>query len=217
MKIGYGPDEDVRAVRAVREAVGDGVALGVDSNCAYDAGTAVALGRRLEQFDLMWWEEPLPADDFEGYRRLREAVRIPIAAGETFDLDKLIVHYVQPQLVDILQPEIEFVGLTGGRRLSSLCWLNRLRLIPHNWGTAVRTAAILHWMSTVPPITEALNPPRVMFEFDRTESPFRDAVIRERIDLGEDGRIGVPRGPGLGVEVLPEAVAEYRVELITLG
>jgi D-galactarolactone cycloisomerase len=118
--------------------------------------------------------------------------------------------------VDILQPEVEIVGLTGARRLMHSCWLKDIRVVPHNWGTAVRTAAILHWMATCPPITEALAAPSPMFEFDQTESPFRDAVIAERIGLGADGMVAVPEGPGLGVTVLPEAVAEYRVELITI-
>jgi D-galactarolactone cycloisomerase len=217
MKTGYGPQTDVAAVRAVREVMGPDVALGIDSNCAYDSGTAVALGRRLEDFDLTWWEEPLLADDLDGYRRLRESVGVPIAAGETFDLDRLVADYVQPRLIDILQPEIEFVGLTGGRCLSYLCWLNHMRLAPHNWGTAVRTAAILHWMATVPPPTEAIAAPPVVFEFDCTPSPFRDAVVREKIHIEADGLIGVPDKPGLGIHVIPEAVEQYRVELTTVG
>jgi D-galactarolactone cycloisomerase len=199
MKIGFGPDTDVSLVQAVREAIGPHVGLAVDSNCAYDAGTAIALGRRLEPFDLMWWEEPLLADDQAGYRRLKESLRIPLASGETLSADEIIAHYIQPRLVDIVQPEIEIVGLTGGRRISYLCWLNRLRLSPHNWGTAVRTAAILHWMATVPAITHALHPTPVMFELDQTENPFRDAVIRQRIALEADGCVPVPSGPGLGV------------------
>jgi D-galactarolactone cycloisomerase len=216
MKVGYGPAIDIRNVAAVREAVGPDVGLAIDANCAYDAATAVALGRELEQFGLLWWEEPVLADNAAGYRRLREALRIPLAGGETFDADRLAQEYVVPRLVDILQPEVEIVGLTGARRLSHSCWLKDIRVVPHNWGTAVRTAAILHWMATCPPITEALAAPPPMFEFDQTESPFRDAVIAERISLGADGMVPVPSGPGLGITVIPEAVAEYRAELITI-
>lgn len=143
--------------------------------------------------------------------------RVP-ASGETLPTDQLISDYIQPRLVDILQPEIEFAGLTGGRRLSYLCWLNHLRLIPHNWGTAIRTAAILHWMSTVPPVTEAIAAPTALFELDCTENPIRDAVVREpfRIDP-TDGCIAVPTGPGLGIEVVREAVEEYRIEMVRIG
>ena len=216
MKVGFGAEVDARIVGAVRAAIGKETGLAVDSNCAYDAGTAVALGRRLEEFDLMWWEEPLLADDLEGYRRLKQAIRIPLAGGETLDVDGLVRDYIQPRLVDVVQPEIEIVGLTGARRLSYLCWLNHLRVAPHNWGTALRTAAILHWMATAPPVTEALAAPPVRFELDQTENPLREAVVRQRLALGEDGRIGVPEGSGLGVEVVREAVEEYetaRVEI----
>ena len=156
------------------------------------------------------------ADNLAGYRRLREALHIPLAGGETFDADRLAQDYVEPRLVDILQPEVEIIGLTGARRLMHSCWLKDIRVVPHNWGTAVRTAAILHWMATCAPITEALAAPPPMFEFDQTESPFRDAVIAEKIVRDADGKVAVPEGPGLGVTVIPEAVAEHRVELITI-
>ena len=217
MKVGYRPDLDVRIVRAVRDAIGDEIGLAADANSAYDVGTAIALGRRLEEFDLLWWEEPILADDFNGYARLRDAVRIPLASGETFGADQIMRDYVQRRLIEIVQPEIEIVGLTGARRIAHACWLNNVRMIPHHWGTAVRTAGLLHLLATVAPLTEALEPPPVLFEFDCTESPFRDAVIKQRIHIEEDGCITVPEQPGLGIEIVREAVDEYRTELVNIG
>jgi D-galactarolactone cycloisomerase len=217
MKIGFSPETDIDIVAAVRRAIGPAIALGVDSNCAYDSGTALRVGAQLEQFNLMWWEEPVLSTDFEGYRRLKNALKIPLAGGETGQLDGLVLNYIQPSLVDILQPDIENIGLTGARFVTQLCWMNRLRLVPHNWGTALRTAATLHWMSTCPPLTPALNPPGILFEFDQTEHPFRDGIIREKIAFNrEDGTVTVPTGPGLGVTVLPEAVAEFRTDLFSI-
>jgi D-galactarolactone cycloisomerase len=214
MKIGFGPRTDLRLVAAVREAVGEDVDLGVDSNCAYDISTARQLARELEPFRLMWWEEPLVADDLAGYEQLRRSAPMPIAAGETETTDWLILNYLQPHRVDILQPDLEHVGLTGFRQLNYLCWLNRIRLVPHNWGTALRTAATLHAMATCPPLTEALNPPPVLFEFDRTESPFRDAILEEKLDIDAAGAsIEVPLKPGLGVTVVEEQVARFRTAL----
>jgi D-galactarolactone cycloisomerase len=217
MKTGFGPETDARIVAAVRDALGDDTGLAIDSNCAYSAGAAIALGRRLEKFNLMWWEEPVPADDLAGYARLRQHVGIPLAGGETLCVDALVRDYIQPRLVDILQPEVELIGLTGARRLTPLCWLNRIELAPHNWGTAVRTAAILQWMATIPPLTPALAARAVTFEFDCTESPFRDAVVAEGgFTLNDEGLIDIPQTPGLGVRVLPEAVAEFRAELVEI-
>jgi D-galactarolactone cycloisomerase len=213
MKVGYGPDLDVAVVRAVREAIGDGVGLAADANCAYDVATAVALGKRLEPFNLLWWEEPIWADDLEGYDRLRRMLRIPLASGETASADWLLRNYIPQRRVDIVQPDLDTVGLTGARRLSHLCELNGVRLMPHNWGTHVRTAGELHWMSCFP----EMNGWPQMFEFDQTESPFREAVIRQKIRMDPaDVRIAVPEGPGLGVDVVPEAVAEFRTELIEI-
>jgi D-galactarolactone cycloisomerase len=217
MKVGYGPELDIQVVRAVRHATGHEIGLAVDANCAYDAGTAIALGRRLEEFDLLWWEEPILAEDLDGYARLHSVLRIPLAGGESFGVDQLMRDYVQRRLVDIAQPEIAIVGLTGARRIAHLCWLNSLRMIPHNWGTAVRTASLLHLLATVAPLTEALTPPPLLFEFDCTESPFRDAVVKRPFWIEEDGMIPVPDGPGLGIEVVREAVDEFRTELVTIG
>jgi len=200
----------------VRRAIGEDVGLGVDSNCAYTLGTAVALAAKFEEFGLMWWEEPLMADDLAGYARLRDRIRIPLAGGETLLVDALIRDYIQPRLVDILQPEVELIGLTGARRIAPLCWLNHIQLVPHNWGTAVRTAAILQWMATVAPLTPALEADPVTFEFDQTESPVRDVVVEKGFGLDERGMVGIPQGPGLGVRVVPEAVAEFREELVVV-
>jgi len=102
--------------------------------------------------------------------------------------------------------------------LNHLCWLNRIRLIPHNWSTALRTVATLHWMACCPPLTPALQPPEVMFEFDQTEHPFRDAILEERIAPDPaSGLIPVPTGPGLGVTVIPDAVAEFRTKLVEIS
>ena len=201
---------DETIVAAVRAAIGPHISLAVDSNCAYDATTAIALAKRLELFDLTWWEEPLVADDLEGYDRLRASTSIPLASGETESTDWLIANYIQPRRVGILQPDLEWVGLTGFRQLSHLCWLNRIRLIPHNWGSAIRTAATLHAMATCPPLTEALAPPPLLFEFDRTPSPFRDAIVEERLDIDPaDACVAVPMKPGLGITVIPEAVEKF--------
>ena len=70
-------------------------------------------------------------------------------------------------------------------------------------------------MAATPALTSGLHAPPVAFEFDQTESPFRDAVIRQKIEPSpEDGMIAVPAGPGLGVDVEPLAVQEYRARLI---
>ncbi len=97
-----------------------------------------------------------------------------------------------------------------------MAWLNQIRIVPHNWGTAVRTVAILHWMATAPPITEALSAPPALFEFDRTEHPFRDEVVEDKPRLHSDGCVPLPLGPGLGVTINTDAVERFREDLFVV-
>jgi D-galactarolactone cycloisomerase len=217
MKIGYGPDLDIRCVEAVRNAIGGDTGLAVDSNCAYDAPTAIALGARLEAFNIRWWEEPLDALDLEGYRRLRQAVRIPLASGESLTADTLARDYIAPRLIDIVQPEVEWIGLTGARRITPLAWLQHIKVVPHNWSTAIRTATVLHWAATIPPPTIGLATNEVTFEFDQTEHPFRDAVVNESITPGSDGIMHVPDKPGLGVTVNRKALERFTTGRIDIS
>jgi len=71
-------------------------------------------------------------------------------------------------------------------------------------------------MATVPPLTPALEACPATFEFDQTESPFRDAVVETGFRLRPDGTIAIPQTPGLGVKVIPEAVEQFRTELIEI-
>ena len=214
MKIGFGPDLDIRCVEAVRKAIGDDTGLAVDSNCAYDAPTAIALGARLEPFNVKWWEEPLDALDTEGYRRLRQSIRIPLASGESLTVDTLARDYIAPRLIDIVQPEVEWIGLTGARRITPLAWLQHIKVVPHNWSTAIRTATVLHWAATIPPPTLGLATGDVTFEFDQTEHPFRDAVVNESIKPDSNGMMHVPGKPGLGVTINREALVRFTFDRI---
>ena len=81
IKIGADIDRDEEAVKAIRSTVGDSVKLMVDCNSAYDAGTAVRLGRRLEK-EIEWLEEPVPPYDLKGYEAVRAGQPIPLASGE---------------------------------------------------------------------------------------------------------------------------------------
>ena len=130
VKTGYDPVTDVRILRAIRKAIGEEIHLGIDSGTpgAYDDGTAVALGRQLEELNLEFWEEPINKYDLDGYARLKNALRIPLASGEALPIDWVIENYIQRQAVDIVQPDISESGFTGGKRISYAAWLNRVRL-----------------------------------------------------------------------------------------
>ena len=69
-------------VRVAREAVGPDVKLMVDANCAYRYYEAIQFAKRIEEYDIFWFEEPVAPDDYDGHRKLAQATSIPIATGE---------------------------------------------------------------------------------------------------------------------------------------
>ncbi len=220
VKTGYGPAIDVKVMRAVREAVGDQIHLGHDSGTpgAYDDGTAIMIGRQLEELNLEFWEEPINKYDLEGYARLRNALRVPLASGELLPIDWVIENYINGKVVDIAQPDISNAGLTGGRRLSYACWLNRVRLVPHSWGTPIRIASEMHWVACFPDVSTAWNAPPVLFELHLPHESPAWGLTETRIEPDmSDGKIEVPNGPGLGIAINRDELERYRVDVVDIS
>ncbi len=219
VKTGYGPDIDVRVVGAVRKAIGEEIHLGIDAGTpgAYDDGTAVMLGRQLEAFNLEFWEEPITQWDLEGYARLKNVLRIPLASGEFLPVDWTIENYIQKRIVDIVQPDIMDCGLTGGKRITNACTVNRVRLAPHSWGSPIRIASELHWVACIPKLGRAWNPPPQLFELHLPHESPAWGLTPEPIEVDKsDGLIAVPTGPGLGIEINRDELERYRVDLISI-
>ncbi|MBI3679654.1 MAG: mandelate racemase/muconate lactonizing enzyme family protein, partial [Acidobacteria bacterium] len=219
VKTGYDPATDVRILRAVRKAIGDDIHLGIDSGTpgAYDDGTAVMLGRQLEELNLEFWEEPVNKYDLEGYRRLKRVLRIPLASGEALPIDWVIENYIGNEIVDIVQPDISEAGFTGGKRVSHACWIHRMRLVPHSWGTPIRIAAEMHWVACIPDVSKAWSPPPALFELHLPHESPAWGLITPRIEVDKkDGLIEVPKGPGLGVGINRDELDRYRTDLITI-
>jgi D-galactarolactone cycloisomerase len=200
--LGYGPEEDVELVRRVRERVGDDVTVMVDANYAYTRREARAVGRRLEELGVHWFEEPVAPEDIDGYASLRADLEVPIAGGECHtptEFGRLFdVHGV-----DIAQPDVCIVGgVTPGRRIVTQAEAHGIDVVPHAWGTPVGLAASLHLIATVDR--------EPWLEYDRSPNPIRDALSERTAP--NDGRVSIPAAPGLGVDVDLDAVAEYRVD-----
>jgi D-galactarolactone cycloisomerase len=209
VKIGFRPEDDVRLVHAVREAVGSGMGVAVDANCAWDAATAIRVGRQIESAGVAWYEEPLPPGDLAGYREVRRAVAIPVSGGESLAGPSAFREMIQGRAVDIVQPDVAVCGgISTLQRVQALADANGVRLVPHCWGSALSLAASLHYLATVPDGPPAGTPTAPLLEYDRSENPLRDALLIDNLRQ-EGGSLPVPQGPGLGVTVDPEALRRF--------
>lgn len=211
IKIGFGVDEDLAVVRAVRNAVGPDMRLMVDANHGYDVLEALEFGRKAAELDIDWFEEPVVPEQLGAYCEVRAGQPIPVAGGETWHGRWGMREPVETRAVDILQPDLAGVGgFTEARRVADMAALHGVRVVPHVWGTAVHIAAALQFMAAMVPNPVRGNPIEPILEFDRTDNPFRQAVVKTPIDH-DQGVVKIPSGPGLGIEIDRDALAEFRM------
>ena len=203
--------EDARRVAAIREAIGPDIQLMIDANQGYNAYTAIRLGQRVADLDLLWFEEPVNAKDIDGYLQVKSHVPMAIAGGETLRTRYEFVEAFKRGAFDIVQPDIGNVGgITEMVKVAALANTFGVQLFSHVWGSPVMIAATLHVAATLAPCPPARNPEpyhqEPVVEFDRTPSVIREELCRQPIDQ-VDGFISVPTDPGLGIEV-DEAMVE---------
>lgn len=201
LKVGYGLATDEKYVRAVREAIGDDVALMVDANHAYNASEAIRLARILAEYDVLWFEEPVVPEDLEGYMEVRAASDVLIAGGECEYTRYGFRQLIDNRAVDILQPDLCAAGgYTEVMKVVAMASAASIPVIPHVWGTNVGLAAALQLHAALPHFPERRFAAEPFFECDRSHHPFRDGVTHERFAL-DGGYLAIPDRPGLGVSI----------------
>ncbi|MCB0124541.1 MAG: mandelate racemase/muconate lactonizing enzyme family protein [Caldilineaceae bacterium] len=212
MRIGGQPvARDMAAAAAVREAVGPEILLMADGNGAYSLAGAIQVGRKLEELNFTWFEEPLPQPDYAGYEVLTDKLDIAIAAGEGLGSRGAFKEVITRRAMDIVQPD---VSLCGGFAeclfISEMARLWGVPSVPHCWGGAVVVAATLQLLALLPDASWARTTETPMLELDTYENPFRDAIVPEPVQP-EGGFVAVPTGPGLGIEVQEEVIQQFIV------
>ena len=211
MKIGFGIDDDVSAVKAVREAIGEKIKLMVDANHAYNACTASILAKRLEEYGISWLEEPVPPEDIEGYKEVKNNTNIPVAGGEAEFTRYGFYRLLGNRAVDIVQPDCAVTGgISEFMKIANLAAIHNIQCLPHIWGSAIAVRAGMHCAFALPNYPDSLNPCEVYMELDRTPNIFRENLSTHTFDI-KDGCIHLPDGKGLGLAIDEELIEHYRV------
>lgn len=208
VKFGWGPfgkhglAADVAQVEAARRAVGDERELMVDAGMAFDVAAALERARALAPYKISWLEEPLSQDDLKGYGELCGQSPVPIAAGEG-EVTRWGFEDLIERGVNVIQPDVAICGgLTVAREASALAEAAGRRCVPHCFSTGINLAASLHWM--------AAAADGDLVEYCLRPSPLMRRLVRNLPPL-VDGRVPVPQGPGLGIELDEEVINEFRV------
>jgi len=195
IKVGHpSPAVDLARVRAVREHLGDDFPLMVDANQQWDRPTAQRVGRALEEFGLVWIEEPLDAYDAEGHAALARTLDTAIAGGEMLTSVAEHQELIRHGAVDVIQPDAPRIGgITQFQRLAALAEQRHLTLAPH-----FAMEIHVHLAAAYP------HEPWVE-HFD-----WLHPLFNERLEIG-DGRLHLSSRPGLGV-TLSEQTRAWTVD-----
>ena len=208
LKLGWGPlgrdlAFDEQLVRAARGELGRGRSLMLDGGRAYTVKRALELLRRVDEHELYWFEEALQPDDLDGYARLTASATVRIAAGEADETLAPFRALVEQGHLDVLQPDLARCGgFTVARQIALLERSSSVEIVPHCFSSGVLVAASLHYVATLERPTWS--------EYSIAQSPFVNGILVQPFAL-RDGRLAVPTGPGLGIELDEEVVARYRV------
>lgn len=211
LKIGRDVDEDAELIRAVRAAIGKDHKLMLDANHGYDAVEAIDLGRRIADQNISWFEEPVAPEDRASYQEVRRGQPIPVAGGEC-EFTRWGFHDILTgRTMDIIQPDTCAAGgISECKKIADMATVFGLRYIPHVWGTGIGMSAALQLLAVIPHTPPRYTAREPLLEFDRSEHPFRQAVLVKPIEH-VDGWVDIPQGPGLGIEVSRQALADFEV------
>jgi L-alanine-DL-glutamate epimerase-like enolase superfamily enzyme len=210
--------DDIRAVEAVREAVGDSMRILVDANQGWalspigprwDFDTALEFARAMADLDVYWLEEPLDRFDFDGLRRLRDGADVQIAGGEMNQGYHEFRMMLEKDCLDVYQPDATLAGgVIMSRQVAADAQAKGRLFSPHTWTTGLGFAINMHIAASVEncPILE------YPWEPDSWNPQARDGMLTEPL-LAENGYVRLPTKPGLGVELSPAAMKRYAKRL----
>ena len=192
----------VARVKEAREAVGPDVQIMLDAHGSTGVTEAIKLAKAVEEYNVAWYEEPVIFHNLPGMAEVRQATSVPIATGEKLYTRFAFRDLALSRAADIWQPD---VGASGGitemLRIAALASALEFQLAPHAWSSAFLVAASLQLAAALPNYW--------IFEFTQTYNPLLSELVTTKLEVGKDGCIPIPQGPGLGVEIDPDAERKF--------
>jgi galactonate dehydratase len=189
-------------VAAVREAVGPHVDILVEAHAKFNTATAIQLGRRLEVYRPLFYEEPVSEENIAELREVRERVNIPIATGERLYTKFPFAQIVEAHAADVLQPDIANAGgITELKKIAAIAEAKHITMAPHNVCSPVGALAEMHLCASI------LN-----FEIQEYHAEFYTPhyfTVFDGFPRQQDGYVTVPDAPGLGLTLNEEEIAAH--------
>ena len=201
-------DNALACVAAVREAVGNRVDLLIEGHGRFDVPTGIRIAKELEQFRPLWFEEPVPPDNLEALKAVRDKSPVPISAGERLYTLKSFKDLFEMRAADYIQPDISHAGgIMELKKIAAVADTYYIPFAPHNPSGPVANAATLQLAACCPNFN--------ILEIMYSDVTWRADVTDEDLHY-EDGYIIIPDKPGLGIELNEEACLAHPYQAHTL-
>lgn len=192
-------DEAVERVAAVRESVGSDVDICVEIHRQMAPAESIALGRRLEEFNPFFYEDPMLPDSPAVMGEVAKKCNIPIATGERFTTIFEYQQLLESNGASYVRPDLCLCGgLSGCKKVAAMAEAQHVKVIPHNPLSPVSTAACVQ--------LDACIPNFALQEYTGESDPPKSELLVNPLEL-RDGYLTVPDGPGLGIELNEVALA----------
>jgi galactonate dehydratase len=201
----------VSAIKAAREKVGPDGAVMFDAHSALPPATLIQFASAVEPFNILFLEEPAVPGNIEVFKRIKAAVRIPLAAGERDRTIWGVLPYLQERCLDVLQPDCCHTGgISQMKKIAALAETFQVSLAPHCTASNLGIAASLHAIAATPlflihefyPDNHGFNPAV------RDAAGKMQPVARIEWNVDKDGYVNLPQGPGLGVDMDEKLIIE---------
>ncbi len=197
-------DYMIKKIAFVREAFDPSVDLAVDMHAQYDVSTAKRVASEVEPFKLLFLEEPVPADNVQALRDIRESTTTPIATGENLYLRHGFREILEKAAVDIIQPDFQKCGgLLESRRIADMAHVYYVSVAPHCVVSPIGTMASCHVCAAIP------NFVALEWHWIRNLQLWRK--FAKEGEIIDKGFITVSDRPGIGVEMDEEAARTAQI------
>ena len=194
--------EGARRFEWVRQAVGDQLEVGLDLHCAFDVPSAIRLAKRLEPYDPLWLEEPVPPENVDEMARVAAQTSIPIATGERLYTKFPFAEIIEHHAADVLQPDIANAGgITELKKIAIIAESKHITMAPHNVCSPVGAMAEMHLDASI-----------VNFEIQEYHAEFYTDhyfTVTRGFERQQDGYVTLGDAPGLGLELDDEVIAAH--------
>jgi len=194
--------EGVRKLAAIRKAVGDDFDIAVDAHGRCTTAMAIDFCTRVEEYDLLWVEEPTQLEDLGELALLRQKTRTHLATGERSFTKYGFADFCSRHLVDYVQPDVCHAGgILELKKIGVLAETYRINLAPHNPQSYVSTMASLH--------VDATTPSAAIQESTLARTPWTDELFEGSGPVVKAGYAELPTRPGLGVTLNEKVAAAH--------